>query len=226
MKKGFTLAEVLIAIVVIGLVAMLTVPMIVQNYKKRVATTRLKKFYSTMQQAIALSEIENHSVETWQRAGRDVKNSEGEYDYSANAQSAYDFFMKYLAPYMNYVKAVQTPEKQVSTENMSVYLADGSVIIFHNGGCVDLYYDINGEAKPNARGRDIFVFAICEDKNRHKYLAGQKFGALVYLFSMTTMTSFSDRATALENCKSQATYCAALLMFDDFEFKDDYPYKL
>lgn len=57
--KGFTLAEVLITLGVIGIVAALTLPTIMQHYKKQEATARLKKFVSTMEQAIMLSELDN-----------------------------------------------------------------------------------------------------------------------------------------------------------------------
>ena len=43
MKKGFTLAEVLITLGIIGVVAALTMPMLIQNYKNRVYVNQLKK---------------------------------------------------------------------------------------------------------------------------------------------------------------------------------------
>lgn len=50
-KKGFTLAEVLITLAIIGIVAALTIPTLVTNYKKKIVTTRMLKFYSAMKQA-------------------------------------------------------------------------------------------------------------------------------------------------------------------------------
>ena len=222
MKKGFTLAEVLITIAIIGVVAVLTVPVLVQNYKKQVATTRLKNFYSTMQQAIALSEIENNSVEMWQRAEGGIRDEEGGYDYNANAQACHDFFMTYLAPYMNYQKAVQTPEKESTDDEFSVYWADGSLMKMHNGACVDLYYDVNGDAKPNEYGRDKFNFGICVKKSTRSLVGGKSFGALYFLWNSVA----PNREKALASCKSNSFVCGALLMFDNWEFKDDYPHKL
>ncbi len=43
MKKAFTLAEVLITLGIIGVVAAMTLPSLVGNYKKKVTVTRLKK---------------------------------------------------------------------------------------------------------------------------------------------------------------------------------------
>lgn len=47
-NPAFTLAEVLITLGIIGVVAALTIPVLTQNYKKRVVETRLQKFYSTI----------------------------------------------------------------------------------------------------------------------------------------------------------------------------------
>ena len=41
MKKAFTLAEVLITLAIIGIVAAITIPTLVKNYKKKVITVRL-----------------------------------------------------------------------------------------------------------------------------------------------------------------------------------------
>ena len=45
-KTGFTLAEVLITLGIIGVVAALTIPSLMTAYNKHITETRLKKFYS------------------------------------------------------------------------------------------------------------------------------------------------------------------------------------
>ena len=67
-KLAFTLAEVLITLGIIGVVAALTLPALISNYKKQETTARLKKFYSTMSQAIILSENDNGSSKEWTKA--------------------------------------------------------------------------------------------------------------------------------------------------------------
>ena len=51
MKKAFTLAEVLITLGVIGVVAAMTMPSLVANYQKKVWVNQLKKTVSVMNQA-------------------------------------------------------------------------------------------------------------------------------------------------------------------------------
>ena len=50
--RGFTLAEVLITLGIIGVVAAMTIPMLIINYQKRLTLTRLKKTYSQLNQVI------------------------------------------------------------------------------------------------------------------------------------------------------------------------------
>ena len=54
-KNGFTLAEVLITIGIIGIVAAMTLPAVIGNYKKQEVVSRLKKFYVTLNQALLMS---------------------------------------------------------------------------------------------------------------------------------------------------------------------------
>lgn len=58
-KLAFTLAEVLITLGIIGVVAALTIPSLMTKYHRMTVETKLKKFYSTMNQAIKLSEEDN-----------------------------------------------------------------------------------------------------------------------------------------------------------------------
>jgi prepilin-type N-terminal cleavage/methylation domain-containing protein len=63
--KAFTLAEVLITLAVIGIVAALTMPALIANYQKKVTAIRVKHFYSMFSQAIRLSEAENGEYKNW-----------------------------------------------------------------------------------------------------------------------------------------------------------------
>ena len=64
-KLGFTLAEVLITLGIIGIVAAMTIPVLMTNYQKKTTATRAKKAYSELLQAIKLSENDNESMESW-----------------------------------------------------------------------------------------------------------------------------------------------------------------
>lgn len=50
-RFGFTLAEVLITLGIIGVVAAMTIPVMISSYNKHITETRLKKFYSSTKQS-------------------------------------------------------------------------------------------------------------------------------------------------------------------------------
>lgn len=112
-KEAFTLAEVLITLGIIGIVAAITIPALIQKNNNRVVETRLKKFYSSINQAILMSEVDYGDKKYWYQ---DVKGAELDKDGNpiAGSSNAEKWFNKYLAPYMKIIK----------TET----LADGSYI--------------------------------------------------------------------------------------------------
>ena len=57
-KAAFTLAEVLITLGIIGVVAALTLPNLIANYQNKVLAARAKKAYSSISQAIKMAEAE------------------------------------------------------------------------------------------------------------------------------------------------------------------------
>ena len=65
MKKAFTLAEVLTTLGIIGVVAAITMPMLVSTYQERELVSRLKKDYSNISQSYAQSLVENGLPKYW-----------------------------------------------------------------------------------------------------------------------------------------------------------------
>ena len=64
-KAAFTLAEVLITLGIIGIVAAMTLPTLIANYQKKVVETRLISFYSKINQAYRMSYAENGDTADW-----------------------------------------------------------------------------------------------------------------------------------------------------------------
>ena len=67
-KAALTLAEVLITLGVIGVIAAMTLPTLIQANKNKEVEAKLKKFYSAMNQSIMLSESENGDYKYWSGA--------------------------------------------------------------------------------------------------------------------------------------------------------------
>ncbi len=214
-QKTFTLAEVLITLVVIGIIAAITVPMIMANHRKTETASRLKKFYSTLSNAVKLAETEmGLPLSEWLSGNNNlvlkylnVTEIDPEEDYNAGQYIYYDGGMgPNFAPSSAYI------------------LADGSVMGFDT---VDtIYFDVNGDKKPNMPGRDIFFFSFADDKVYPDLIFGlwTDSGCDTPEGYSNCPRSFS-REVYLDYCKNQK-FCTGLVMSDGWEFKDDYPYKL
>lgn len=65
MKKGFTLAEVLITLGIIGIVAAMTLPTVINDSTERETVAKVKKFYSVMNQALLMAISKHGYVDEW-----------------------------------------------------------------------------------------------------------------------------------------------------------------
>ncbi len=207
MKKhnyGFTLAEVLITLVIIGIVAAMTIPVIFANHKKEETLSRLKKFYSTLNQASLLAQAEGNDWNYW------ANDSSSKLVDTTN-QASDKFAKQYLLPYLNFQKY------EIMDAFVYIYLNDGSYFKVAKGGCIDFQYDTNGGKNPNKFGRDIFYFLYCPAADNSNWETNK---IIPYQHKNTT------REQALENCKQEPYYCSSLLMLDNWQFKKDYPYEI
>ncbi len=97
-QKGFTLAEILITLGIIGVVAALSIPSLINKINEIQTVSRVKKFYSTMNQTIKLAvEESGEDVLTW--AEQASKSSGGSNWQGATYESGYRLWSK-LAPYL------------------------------------------------------------------------------------------------------------------------------
>lgn len=224
-KSAFTLAEVLVTLGIIGVVAAMTMPVLIANTKKSEYSSKLKKVYSSLSQAILLSEtLSGGSSLDWSRTGM-IKDEDGENDVELNDQENYNFFMTYFAPVLKYTSIekggyIETDDGEMF-EGTKVYLADGIILTFTNGVCFDIVADLNGNKRPNKEGRDIYRFLLCSRENAKNY-----FGNENQSFGTYAPVRMSSRDDALQKCKEEPAYCSTLLIRDNWEFKDDYPYRL
>lgn len=198
---AFTLAEVLITMTIIGVIAALTIPTLQYQRVKKEYTTKLKNFYSKVDNAILDMELDYGSF-------RDLKKP-------AQGQG-YNWYMKYLDPYIGH---------QLVKENSKVYYKDGSTLgTFYTGGCLDVDYDVNGDSPPNKRGYDKHRFLFCFTDSKRVGWFGK-----AEIFWGTYGSGLSGAGTSRESmitkCKDSPMWCTRLLQNDQWEFKSDYPLK-
>ena len=212
---AFTLAEVLITLGIIGVVAAMTMPSLMQNYKRQQATARIKKFVSVINQALISAENDLGPREDWVIEGD--ASTEGNSDY------AYNFLNTYIKPY---IKSDDIEKRRLFGMNMATLrFVDGSQMSVKVGACYDIFYDINGEKGPNEKGKDIFVFILCKNGGCN-FNSNQVRG----FYCAPTGYHFPTHGQLIDNCKNYRTdggeYCTILLEQNGYEFPKDYPLSL
>ena len=161
-KCAFTLAEVLITLGIIGVVAALTLPTLIANYQKQVYVNKLKKMVST---------IENGLRQASADEGVAINQTELFTElttvycvYNGLCPNKYDTIKKYFK--VTGKDEVQHQKDCMNNNNFTcpidiegaIYFMDGSTTNYDSGP--ELGIDINGNGKPNELGRDYFAFQI------------------------------------------------------------------
>lgn len=221
--KGFTLAETLITLGIIGVVAAITIPGLITNHKKQVAATTLEKAISTLNQAIKLSESENGEMETWDKT----------LDYE-------DFIDKYINPYMKvmmtcnpitkcgykstapwkYMNGTSGAYGGPNHRGRTPFIAiDGILYTFaflNDGGAAEvdndkvIIIDTNASKGPNQFGKDIFFLYRIEEED-----------------SIIPYGADKTREEMKRSCSAtgDGIYCAAWLREHGWKMPSDYPWK-
>ena len=126
-KRGFTLAEVLITLGIIGVVAAMTIPTLMSTFAKQRTETQLKAFYSRINQTIKMSIADNGDPDGW------VEEKAYSYDEQV------EFLKQYIFPYM---KNLGYKECTIGQTGVCIYLMDGGAMWFsvdRNGGDIEYY---------------------------------------------------------------------------------------
>jgi len=178
---GFTLAEVLITLGIIGIVAMLILPPLVQNYQEKETITQLKRIYSILSQASLAAVADNGDASSWVTT-------------AASWNDVSTAFVDTLAPYLKIAKrcdfsagggcfAQGVMYKRLNGNNYAVFddfvdirlkfrLEDGTSVAYYpystrcttvegtgvalGSTCGEFMIDLNGYKGPNIQGVDFF----------------------------------------------------------------------
>ena len=185
-NHAFTLAEVLITLGIIGVVAAMTIPSMINKTNKQELQSQLKKSYSTLLNATNQLKADNgfNSFLTEYPKGIDSRTK----------------FMSDLKPYLradfcksndecgidglasNYLTLNKNKYYLLGVSRISLHFQDGSIIRLSDSAQDKFYIDINGyKRKPNRAGYDVFAFDLTSD------------GKIIPATSMCSITSTGDR---------------------------------
>lgn len=247
MKKAFTLAEVLITLGIIGIVAAMTMPSLVGKYRQKTVETRLEKFYSVANQAIKLSELKNGPKEYWARCTDGVQTVS---NTTIDCETWYNTYLK------DYLKTVRVEHFDNRYQNTAAYFADGSVMVIKSGYDIFFYpfgkdFDKNeffsvsdeGAISRTGGGTKFFTFSFRPNidniiSTAHKGKGIEPYRGLICKTETaedgTKQSVCNDlsRDELLNNssygCNKSSPYkgyCTALIQENGWKIPDDYPFK-
>ncbi len=186
MKRAFTLSEVLITLGIIGIIAAMTFPILLGNYKMKTFEVAFKKQYSTLQNAINAITVEYGINACY------VYYIAGNISYKTRNEDC-AILEERLIPMLNlneyrddtkdnYLKQDEIKNTGGSSINWScnydsileranVYIAnDGTIFMFGLDSFPKFVgFDVNGEQGPNKWGYDVFFMVL---SNHNQYESG------------------------------------------------------
>lgn len=197
---GFTLAETLITIGIIGIVASMTLPNLVQRYRKQRVEVSLAKFYSTINQAV------QHSIAEYGEIPLENENL----TTSANSEYITQWYRTYLTKYFKKIK-----EESNNSAYYRVIFLDGSGFnsYLSSGGSLYIFYCID-YSKCN--------YGAFDGINNFLFIYRKKSRMVVPEFDTL------NHQDKLNSCSKQTGgrhACAALIQENGWKIPDDYPWK-
>lgn len=173
-KYAFTLAEVLITLGIIGVVAAMTIPTLISKYHEKQTYIRLKETHSIIAQALRSVEEEYGTPDDWNLSQETYKPEDSlkiakilltsvkvaqDCGVKANSSCMYTGRYKYLngndaSPYGTY-------------GIYKIVLMNGTSVsfgVFNEDQLIEFFIDTNGATPPNQIGRDFFAFGYFKNK--------------------------------------------------------------
>ena len=224
---AFTLAETLITITILGVVATVLIPNIISNYKKHLIEVKFKFIYSQLSRIIDIMNVQDGTISKI-------------VDESLTQNTEY-FNEKYFKKYLKFTKECESlksdcrifadsifPEIDGTTNNKSEYapyyfheylLPNGIILgTLNQYNRISFIVDLNGTKKPNQIGSDIFYFSIYNTEADMRHTNSLGCGAA---------KNYTDAYTWVKEgyCKKGGGTCSCKIIDNGFKIPEDYPVK-
>ncbi|MBP3925519.1 type II secretion system protein [bacterium] len=228
-KVAFTLAEVLITLGIIGIVAAMTMPALITKYQKQVTVNRLKHAYTVLSQAVKLSEVENGSIDDWT------------WPIDNNSDAVEVWLKQYICPYLKYTDIINpTPPQYLNEPGLGDRLSNLVSVKITNGTILSFWFNSDNRVhvfvtlslnKKMQNGKNQFVFFVSGRQGYYHSVLDTSMAAVrPYDYSLSgqdTNTRAFWRDNSFVGCNrnnERKSLCAGLIMFDGWQIKDDYPW--
>ena len=212
-KAAFTLAEVLITLGIIGIVAAMTMPMLIAKYQKLVVETKLQVFYAQINDAFRRAHADyDGTFDDWV-----IKDK----NYSYNEIKA--FLETYLLPYVKYTKIKQCNNKwgQIFA---CVYFVNGTLMrmsIDNNGG--DIVFHPNAKNEYNPREKFAFQMVKKKTQGSKAYNSVEFIKPYVLDWNGNRESLKTGQWGCYKGCDNCA-YCTKWIQINGWKIPDDYPW--
>lgn len=219
MKNGFTLAEILITLGIVGVVAVLTVPSVMKNYRNRMYVTQLQKIYAQINDA-ATSIMNDDHVDDFYETNAVSKNvcqkPAGSENYTCTTGGVEYFLTTYFKTIKRncsngnnkcvgttYTNLDGTNVGTIGANNYCIQTVNGATVCsFYNGNntTMSLLVDVNGPAEPNIAGRDVFSMDMKTNASLSDYNSGSKDPEKAGASAASCRTGTNDVYSAAAGC--------------------------
>ena len=244
---AFTLAEVLITLGIIGIVAAMTIPTLINNYQKKQTLSKLKQTYSIISQALTMAQTEHGDTTTWKVAGITGTNTE---DENFNREDVITTFAQtYFIPYIKVAKDygyaslsslgydgpyAPASNRKISQVKEYLVLLSNNVLVNIGLGTHCYAYDENDNCTDIRYTHVIFwvdINGFQKPNTKGKDIFYMMFNLRekvfqMYQYTLGNTSSGYSRTYYLNACSTDdgASTCGRLIYMDGWQIKEDYPW--
>jgi len=175
MKRGFTLAEVLVTLGIIGVVSAMTLPTLVKNHQRQVYVTQLQKVVNELSQAFESAMTDSNAVSLFESnvfTNGSARPFFNRYFKVTQTCAGNDLVNCFPEQYKNLNGETLRARDLINSGMDCATIASGASICTNlTSFCTDnackegmyVFTDINGKQGPNIVGRDFFHFFASYD---------------------------------------------------------------
>lgn len=221
LRSGFTLAEVLITLGVIGVISAMTIPNLITKYQKITVEVKLKKFYSTINQAARMIIAEHGDLDG-------IVDYTKEYNYNQNLE----FVNTYIAPYLKNLQVYPCGFNNA----VCILMYDGSAIYIRNIKGIDMIWAtthkrLRSESallNKHLRTHEVFIFNFSKvtdlstNARTSNYVAPYVYdwdGSIDGPKGLKTHPKYGCNNTSIN-----VNFCTKLIQLNSWKIPDDYPW--